>query len=327
MKKPKNGLFKMLLLILILLFSIGSVQGETSADSLTDSQTFTGYLIDEDCFMNPDYVDPSTETRGCQLMPNCAASGYGIAVLENNGYYKFYYLEGEISTVSKGKRIEKATKGQEKAWNFIKDTVLDTNVPVTVKGTLSNTTKTNPNTRTADGITYPVVIVDSISAIQEIPTYAVKMTGYLVDAQSFLKAKTTEADPAVETKMTLKTDESARSGYGIAVKQKDGTYKFYYFDGKFAPSAIGGQKTAAGILLTTIKKERISVDVTGEYKGKFYKLKGEGPQFNQYPNPVVTVASLSETSMNYTGISLIVLIVIVVAASSAVIIKRRLIKR
>lgn len=329
MKKTKNLLIKILLLMLVLILNIGSVNGAALkvAVASTDSQTLTGYIIDEDCFVNPDYVDPSTETRGCQLMPNCAASGYGIAVLESNSYYKFYYFDGDISTVSKGKRVENATKGQEKAWNFIKGNIRDANIPVTVKGMLTNTTQTNPDAKTADGINYPVVIVDSINTTKEITSYEAKITGYLVDAQSFLNARTKGADLTAETKATLKTNEKAQSGYGVAVAQKDGTYKFYYFDGNFAPSATSGQKTAVEILLATTKTDHISVDVTGEYKGHFYTMKGAGPEYKQYPNPVVVVTTLSETPRNYTRIFLVVFFVIIVAALAAFIIKRRSIQR
>ena len=274
---------------IIFILSYESVDAETlKAASSTDPQTFTGYVIDEDCFVNPDYVDPSTETRGCQLMPNCAASGYGIAILQNNGYYKFYYFDGDISTVIKGKRTKIATKGQEKAWSFIKDNVIDANIPVIVKGTLTDVTQVNPDDKTADGIKYQVIIVDSINVTKVIPTYETKITGYLADAQSFMDSK------------IAGMDENAKSGYGVVVEQKDGTFKFCYFDGDFAPNATGGQKTAAEILLSNAKKNKIPVNVEGEYKGRFHNLNGPAPGYDQYPNPVIAVSSLYKTPLDYT---------------------------
>jgi len=291
-------------------------------------QTYTGYIIDEDCFVNPDFVDPLSETRGCQLMPNCASSGYGIAVLQTDGYYKFYYFDGDISTVNKGKREKVATNGQEKAWDFIKSSVVDKNVPVTVKAMLTNNTRTNPSIKTADGIKYPVLHVESINTTKVIIPYKSKINGNIVDAQWYLSVKTKGTNPSDETKATLKNNKNAQSGYGISVVQKDGTYKFYYFDGDFAPKATGGQKKASEIIDSTKKAKGISVDVTGEYKGHFNTLQGPGPEFKQYPNPVVSVTTLVETSENYVYIFIMVFfLIIILAVLSVVIIKRRDVKR
>ncbi|MGV8906564.1 MAG: hypothetical protein ACOH15_08190 [Acetobacterium sp.] len=343
MKKIKYVLRLICPIILIFVLSSGSVNGEDLMDNAeaTDSQTFMGYIIDEDCFVNPDYADPATETRGCQLMPNCAASGYGIAVLESNGEYRFYYFDGDISTVSKGARIENATKGQQKAWLFLNENLIDANIPVIVRGqlntdptnisvavtgALTNATRTNPDPRTADGIEYSVITVDSITAIAVIPTFEAEFTGYLVDAQSFLKAETEGGDFTAQTKTQLSSVESAESGYGMAVAQKDGTYKFYYFEGDFAPDATMGQQRAAEILSFSTKTDHILVDVTGDFKGRFSSLKVTGPEYRQYPYPVIDIRELSETPTDYTPIMLGVLILIAVAAAAAFIIKRKFFK-
>ena len=289
-------------------------------------QTFTGYIIDEDCFVNPDFVDPLSETRGCQLMANCASSGYGIAVLQSDGYYKFYYFDGDISTVSKGKREEVATNGQEKAWDFIKSSVMDKNVPVTVKAMLTNNTRTNPSTKTSDGIKYPVLHVESINTTKDIIPYKAKITGYLVDAQWYLDTKTKATDLNNETRTTLKNGKNAQSGYGVSVMQKNGTYKFYYFDGDFAPNATGGQKRASEILNSTRKTKGISVDVTGELKGHFNTLQGQGPEFKQYPSPVVAVTTLVETTKNYVYIFIMVFFLVIILVVLAVVISWKKIK-
>jgi len=326
MKINKNEFIRRTLITLVFTLSIVFLGGGILKVSAREEglQIFKGYIIDEDCFVNPDYVDPLSETRGCQLMPNCASSGYGIAVLQADGYYKFYYFDGDISTVNKGKREEVATNGQEKAWDFIKNSVVDRNVPVTVKAMLTSNTRTNPSTKTADGIKYSVLHVESINTTKDITPYKAKITGYLVDAQWYLDTKTKATDPNNETRTTLKNGKNAQSGYGVSVMQKNGTYKFYYFDGDFAPNATSGQKKASEILNSTKKTKGISVDVTGELKGHFNTLQGQGPEFKQYPSPVVAVTTLSQTTRNYVYIFIIVFFfVIIVAVSSVVIIKRR----
>lgn len=119
-----------------------------------------GYLIDEDCFVS--YTDPSKETLGCLNMPECAASGYGIAFLDGEKY-KFYLFDGNISTYGNGKRIANATGGQQLAWDFINTKIKENNIPVKVTGYITEETRTNPDSSTADNIYYPVFKVDSIT--------------------------------------------------------------------------------------------------------------------------------------------------------------------
>ena len=59
-------------------------------------QSFTGYIIDEDCFVS--YDNPGDDTKMCLSMKSCAASGYGIAVPKNDGSFKFYYFDGTFAT-------------------------------------------------------------------------------------------------------------------------------------------------------------------------------------------------------------------------------------
>lgn len=60
---------------------------EKTADNAEKNVKFEGFLIDKHCF---GLVNPAKETRFCLTMEECAASGYGIAVLQENGKYVFY---------------------------------------------------------------------------------------------------------------------------------------------------------------------------------------------------------------------------------------------
>jgi len=131
---------------------------EKRKDNL-DEITLQGYLIDEDCFVC--YPDPSKESLGCLIMPECAASGYGIAFLEG-GEYKFYFLDGNISTYINGERTKNATGGQQLAWDFINMYIAENNIPVKVTGQITKETHTNPDKATADNKFYPVFRVETI---------------------------------------------------------------------------------------------------------------------------------------------------------------------
>ena len=52
--------------------------------------TFNGYIIDQHCF---GIMDPSKETKECLTMNGCESSGYGIAIKQDDGKYKFYKFD------------------------------------------------------------------------------------------------------------------------------------------------------------------------------------------------------------------------------------------
>jgi hypothetical protein len=125
-----------------------------------ETVTIQGFLIDEDCFIC--YPDPAKETLGCLIMPECAASGYGIAFL-SEGKYQFYFFDGAISTYANGKRNNNATGGQQIAWDYINNNIETNNIPVKVTGQLTKETRTNPDSATADNKYYKVFKVSSIN--------------------------------------------------------------------------------------------------------------------------------------------------------------------
>jgi len=122
--------------------SIGQTAGtEATAPSAAASEpsantgqevSLTGYLIDVDCI--PLYPDPAKETRTCLLMKSCAASGYGILTADASGTEIFYLLDGDFASADGSSQ---GSGGQSAAYIFIGNNVLDKNVSVTVKGTLT----------------------------------------------------------------------------------------------------------------------------------------------------------------------------------------------
>jgi hypothetical protein len=78
----------------------GSTGISAAAASVTvQTHTFTGYLIDEDCFVYPK-TNPATHSQGCLAMKSCASSGYGLAIPQKNGSYRFVFLDGTTATAS-----------------------------------------------------------------------------------------------------------------------------------------------------------------------------------------------------------------------------------
>lgn len=100
-------------------------------------------------------------------MPECASSGFGIAISQNDGSYKFYYFNGDISTATQGKYDDNATEGQKIAWEFIKTNIKSNNVLVEVTGNITGNKRTNPNEETADGIYYDEINVKDISLYKD----------------------------------------------------------------------------------------------------------------------------------------------------------------
>lgn len=71
-------------------------------------QTMTGYLICQNCGMkgkcaanNADLTThPEKFTLKCAKMPDCIASGYGVAVKQSSGKYKFYCFDSNGSILA-----------------------------------------------------------------------------------------------------------------------------------------------------------------------------------------------------------------------------------
>ncbi|MHB1483244.1 MAG: hypothetical protein ACYCYI_01145 [Saccharofermentanales bacterium] len=111
--------------------------------------------------------------------------------------------------------------------------------------------------------------------------------GYIMDVHCFVKKPVPESD----TKTCLQMAGCAASGFGVAVKQDDGSYKFYFLDGTFAPAAADGQLKAMNLINNTTKKDHIYISVTGSLTGKSIKYEKNGVSY-----PVFKISSISESN-------------------------------
>lgn len=111
------------------------------------------------------------------------------------------------------------------------------------------------------------------------------LSGYIIDTHCYLK----KPEPALDTKKCLQMEGCAATGFGIAVKQPDNAYKFYLFDGTFAPAASGAQTMAIDLINGTAKTDHVYITVVGTPTGKTIKAK-EGAEFE-----VIKVTSIVES--------------------------------
>ena len=143
----KNSTIKLMLtslLLIILSFGLASCAQKATA---SNPQTLTGIVTDVHCFVKK--PDPALDSKKCLQMPACAATGFGLAVMQSDKTYKFYFLDGEFAPSETG--------AQETVAKLIDNSTKTDHFYFTVTGTLTG------ETITADGKSYPVLKVSEIS--------------------------------------------------------------------------------------------------------------------------------------------------------------------
>lgn len=85
------------------------------------------------------------------------------------------------------------------------------------------------------------------------------LTGVVTDIHCFLK----KPDVALDTRMCLQMEACANTGYGLVVKQADGTMEFMFLDGGFHPDASGAQKKVRELIDGSAKNDHFYFKVDG----------------------------------------------------------------
>jgi hypothetical protein len=94
--------------------------------------------------------------------------------------------------------------------------------------------------------------------------------GYLLDQKCGKDGEDTKGNSMKEhpEKHTVKClKKNADSGYGMAIRQKDGTYKFYKFDKE------GSQMVKHSLVDKTVKTDEMKIAVRGTLKGSTITVK------------------------------------------------------
>lgn len=136
------------------------------------------------------------------------------------------------------------------------------------------------------GMTLFLLLVFSSACAQSAAKVdALSLSGYIMDEHCFIK----KPDPGSDSKTCLQMPGCAATGYGIAVKRANDTYKFYYFNGNFAPEATDAQLMAVNLINNTVKKDHIYITITGTITGEL-KRASDSASFQ-----VINVTSMSES--------------------------------
>lgn len=178
---------------------------------------------------------PEKETKACLSMPDCAENGYGVNVKQSDGSYIFLPFDSYGNELAKKDILQKTKKAA--------------NITINVKavegyypgGTLKVLSIAEDNSET------------SAQGVQT-------LTGVLIDKHCFAYG-----EPETDSVECLKMKACEASGYGVAVKQSDGTYRFYKFDDK-------GHGIAKTILQNTLKENNIVVEAKGIVDGEIIQV-------------------------------------------------------
>lgn len=201
-KRTSFYIFKITIIsIVLVLLSYATATVAKSAETVgNETVTLTGYIIDEHCFIHKS-DDPGKDTKMCKLMDACIQGGYGIAVNQPDGSYKFYYFNGKFFTDTKALD---GTEGQKLAYDIIKASKKEDNMAVTVTGTFSGETKGSVGG--AEGVEYKVLnVINLREATDE-------------EAANFQKAASTEADTNTMKMDGMKGQEKQKTISGIPIK-------------------------------------------------------------------------------------------------------------
>ena len=215
-------------------FRVITVQGITEAAAITPvAADLTGYIIDEDCFTGN--ADPGSDGIMCLTMPGCAASGYGIAVLQADGSYSFSYFDGTFST----KAGILPTGGQLLAANLLAAAKAEDHVTIHITGQytgekIKNTAGTN------NGLLYPVVKVSELTEISA-PAAALPSSTAAAAPAEVVSAAT----PAVKAGSTITSEQ-------IAGIQKTGEKETKIM----TAAGVVLTAAAAGVLIYVFRKKK-----------------------------------------------------------------------
>lgn len=144
MKKIKGIHLMILTMLLIILPAILASCAQRAV--ATTPQTFTGIVTDVHCYLKK--PDPALDSKKCLQMPACAATGFGIVVLQSDKTYTFYFLDGDFAPA--------ATGAQETVAKLIDASTKTDHFYFTLKGALTGEKKTY------EGKSYPVLKVSEI---------------------------------------------------------------------------------------------------------------------------------------------------------------------
>ncbi|MCX7745390.1 MAG: S-layer homology domain-containing protein [Clostridia bacterium] len=186
-----------------------------------------GILELKGLLFTPCCKDNKEDSKTCLLMPDCSKDGYGVKVIQPNGTYGFFKFDQE---------------GNKLARDILLKTKKQTNIAVSLKavdGVLNggnlkvislledlplNYEKTDkPSDKHADK---PSGKPSDKPPVTDPARIEQEFKGWLGDSD----CSPNLSDPSKMSLKCLKCPHCEKSGYGISVKQSNGTYQYYPFD-------------------------------------------------------------------------------------------------
>lgn len=227
--QPYKNLTRAEAVVLLYKAGVGNVDENLCPKSLAEKE-IKGVLFTACCKNKT----PEKETKACLIKPGCAENGYGVNVKQSDGGYVFLPFD---------------SKGNELAKVILEKTEKDANITISVKA--------------VEGC-YPGGILRVLSIAEDNSEASSPkvhtLAGVLIDKHCFAYG-----EPETDSVECLKMKSCEASGYGVAVKQNDGNYKFYKFDEK-------GHEIAKSILNNTLKENNIVVEAEGIVDGEIIKI-------------------------------------------------------
>lgn len=119
--QPYKGITRAEAVVLLYKAKVGEIEKDLIPVTAAEVD-ITGVLIDKHCFA---FREPEKDTVHCLKMKGCEASGYGVAVKQEDESYIFYKFDA---------------KGHEIAKDILNTTTKERNVVVAAKGVINNET-------------------------------------------------------------------------------------------------------------------------------------------------------------------------------------------
>lgn len=126
----KSKLSLLLICLLLVMMTVGFTSCAKRAEA-TSPMTYTGIVTDVHCYLKK--PDITLDSKKCLQMPACAATGYGIVIVNSDKTTEFYFLDGDFAP--------NATGAQQTVAKLIDASTKTDHFYFTVTGTMSGETK------------------------------------------------------------------------------------------------------------------------------------------------------------------------------------------
>lgn len=222
---------KFILALLVFTLVISNISFIPTLNAAHNTNTKTNTETNSDTKNNNKTTKPKATGYIYNGLLKTKSDKYGIEISQKDGTKKY---------------VEFDTEGQKLAESLVTKAKLKDGTDITVKGTIKK----------------DILKVISIVKKEQAATNEQTFSGWLGDSDCSPNLD----DPAVMGLECLKHPHCEASGYGISIKQTDGTYKYYKFD------ANGHKLAKENIVAKTTEKKVPKIVVKGTLEENIIKV-------------------------------------------------------